>query len=472
MLLTMTIVGCSDEERFTSDQGAKISFSVDTVSFDTVFTTVGSTTKNFQVYNNNKDGVRVRNIRFASNGESGFRMNVDGQYGKSFNDVEILGKDSIFVFVEVTVNPQDSNSPILIQDSILFTLENGNRQQVILQAYGQDVKIIRNMVLTDSTSHFTAERPYVIMDSITVPQGITMTAEPGTTLCFHKGAGIAVHGNLNIQGTTEKPVIFRGDRTDRMFAYLPYDRIDGQWEGIHIYPESMSNSLVNVDIHGGSYGILRDIPMDTIMNTLAIHNAIVHNVAGDGMRLMNCNANISNTQISNTKGDCVNIVGGNVKLTHCTIAQLYPWSATRGNALYFSNVLDSIPCPLNDAQFANCIITGYADDEIFGNRFDGDNASDVPFNFNFDYCLVKTDTTGASDYFKNCVLENADSLSFTSTQFVKVDTENYFYNFELDSLSTARGIGGAKYSILYPTDILGRQRSDSHPSAGCYEYSK
>ena len=64
------------------------------------------------------------------------RMNVDGRKGSSFNNVGILANDSMYVFVEVTVDPNGGNQPLLIQDSVLFTV-NGIRQSVLLEATGR-----------------------------------------------------------------------------------------------------------------------------------------------------------------------------------------------------------------------------------------------------------------------------------------------------------------------------------------------
>ena len=139
LMLLCFFAACSDEESFSTSTSNRLTFSDDTVSFDTVLTNVGSSTKRVRVFNNNNDGIRIKDVRLGSGGTSGFRINVDGQSGVSLNDVEILKKDSIFMFIDLTAQANNSNTPVAIKDSIIFTLESGVTQQMILQAEGQDV---------------------------------------------------------------------------------------------------------------------------------------------------------------------------------------------------------------------------------------------------------------------------------------------------------------------------------------------
>ena len=66
-------------------------------------------------------------------------MNIDGNPGQSLRDIEIRPHDSVYVFCEVTINPNDplEVSPFIITDSIVFET-NGAKQRVILDARGQN----------------------------------------------------------------------------------------------------------------------------------------------------------------------------------------------------------------------------------------------------------------------------------------------------------------------------------------------
>ena len=254
LVAAMLFAACSDEETYTSSPASPLQFSEDTLKFDTVFTAIGSSTQWLKVFNPNTDGVRLATISLASGGRSGFYINVDGQSGNVFNNVEIAHKDSIFIFVEVNVDPTDDDSPVLIEDSIVFTHQSGARQYVQLRAYGQDVIILRQ-VCFDRDTTLAATRPFLIYDSLVVARGSTLTLSEGTNLYFHSKASLNVHGTLLSQGSLERPVMMRGDRLDRMFDYLPYDRLDSQWGGVWFAKESTGNVLDYTDIHSGSYGI-------------------------------------------------------------------------------------------------------------------------------------------------------------------------------------------------------------------------
>ena len=490
MLCAWVMVSCSDDdETFDNSPSRPIYFSQDTVSFDTIFTAIGSATKELTIYNPNNKGVRLSSVRLGSNGSSGFRVNLDGQYNTQFYDVEIFHEDSIFCFIEVTVDPHDSDSPILITDSLLFTLSNGVTRRVLLQAYGQDIITMRDVTIQSDTT-LAPTRPLVIYDSLVVDSGVTLTIQPGTTLCFHKGAGLRVYGTLLCNGTLEQPIIMRGDRTDRLFPYLPYDRLDGQWEGIWLYPESHNNLFNYCDIHSGNYGIVA--PNEKDKNRLddydedelpkyTITNCIIHNVVSDAIYLQRTKAEFYNCQISNAGGNCVTVVGGTTRFFHCTLAQFYPWDAEHGSALYFSNYMDKVPYPLHLIEFTNSIITGYADDELFGSRLEN---SDATFKYRFVNSLINTVITDeeAKD-FPGCRFE-PDPKDFKdkkeeerpvnrATQFRLVDTDIYLYDFRLDTLSTARQLGdGALTPDNCRRDLRGTLRPTDHPDAGCYQFEK
>ena len=454
--LPLLFVSCSDEESFTTDRNAVVTFSQDVVSFDTVFAGISSSTERLLVYNPNDKGVRIKNAKLLSGGTSGFKMNIDGQFGASLDDIEVQGNDSIFIFLEVNAPQQTTNAPTLFSDAIVFTLESGVQQTVTLEAYGLNVQIF-NAARIENDCTLDYSIPYLIRDSLVVEEGATLTLSEGATLYFHNGASLLVHGNLKVDGTLEHPVTLRGDRLDRMFSYLPYDRLDNQWGGIYLSPSCGGCNINYADIHSGNFGIEGcDVAGD-----ITILNSVIHNVAGDGLCLIDCNALVANTQISNSKGDCVSIYGGKADFYFCTIAKFYPWSGNRGNALFASNYIDEEEHLIKEANFYNCFVTGYADDEVYG------NPGEQPFNIHFDHCVLLTDTSDPT-YFLDCTAESKDFDRYKESNFRLIDTENYIYDFHLDEQSTARRKGAAAYSTLYPVDRDGTPRTDI-PDVGCYQ---
>lgn len=458
LMASVGLTACSDEESFTTDRSATMTFSQQVVQFDTVLVDVSSYTERLLVYNNNDKAVHIQNVKLLSGGTSGFKMNVDGQFGTSIDDVDVSANDSIFVFVEVKAPRQATNDPTLLTDEIVFTLESGMQQSVQLEAYGQNVQVMHAEHISGNTT-LDNSIPHLIYDSLVVDESATLTIGPGTTLLFHNGASLLVHGALNINGTQESPVTLRGDRLDRMFDYLPYDRLDNQWGGITLFSSCTGCAIEYADLHSGNYGI----KCEKAAGTVSISNSVIHNMAGNGLALTDTKATVVNTQVSNTKGHCVSICGGTVDFYHCTLAQFYPWSGDRGHAIWVSNTVgENEAHPVEAANFYNCFVTGYADDEVYG------NPGDQPLPLHFDGCVLLTDVSDAT-YFTNCTAETKEAERYKEKNFKIVDTENYAYDFHLDERSIARGKGQAAYSELYPTDHDGHPRGEL-PDAGCYQF--
>ena len=160
----LSLLPSCKKDKFSST--GSLSFSDDTITFDTLFTTLGSTTKFFTIRNPGKQALKISNIRLENGATSSYRMNVDGDSGTSFNDVEIPAKDSIYVFVEVTVDPNSANLPFVIYDAIQFTT-NGNQQKVVLEAYGQNANFFDAASIENDTV-WNNNLPYVILNYLQI----------------------------------------------------------------------------------------------------------------------------------------------------------------------------------------------------------------------------------------------------------------------------------------------------------------
>lgn len=465
-------VACDDSERFTTDQGAVLSFSSDSIQFDTVITTVGSSTRMLKVYNRNDRGVRIARAWLEQGAASPFRVNIDGVYlspssEASVSGLELRGTDSLMVFAEVTVPERNQNEPFVLTDRLLFQLESGVVQSVVLEATGQDAYMWRGKVIRRDTT-LQAGRPYVIYDSLAVEPGVRLTLAAGVQLYFHDKANLLVRGSLTAEGTLEAPVVLRGDRTDNLFDYLPYDNTPSRWGGVRLFAESFGNILRYTDIHSASYGILCD--SSSVQDSkLVLENSILHNIGGDGLKAVNCRIAVGNTQISNTLGNCVYLIGGSSEFVHCTLAQFYPWEAVRGQALYLSDNYFSVSVPFQKAHFYNCLITGYAEDVILGSL----NEKEQKYDYLFKNSLLNTPAVKDDARYAGCVFEGdmEEKYCIRETGFVLFDTKNYRYDFAPDSCSAALQLADTVYSRRYPFDRKGVSRFEGvRPAAGCYEY--
>ena len=469
--LSAMFYACSDYDSYSTDPSFQLVFSDDTVRFDTLISTISSPTKTLYVFNHNSNGMRVSNICLQKGSESLFRVNVDGEYlaQGAGNDYLIRKNDSIIVRIEVTLPENGSSDTVSYTDELLFSLENGVQQRVLLTAGSVDAYIMHGMVI-DSDYTLNTDKPYLIYDSLVIAKGATLNILPGTKLLMHDSTAVDIYGRINARGTIEKPVVFRGARTDRMFDYLFYDNMPSRWKGITIHAGSYNNNFVNCDLHSGRWGIRVDSTSVDHM-ALTMQNCIIHNVGGDGLSLFNCSAEIFNTQISNTLGDCVSVCGGAYTFCHCTIAQYYPLSYDRGEALYVANVDENgLHHELSYIQFLNCVITGYAEDVIMGNLPDDYDDSEYYY---FQNCFLRTVGENDEDHFIACKFENDEMEIHGEKNFKLFDTHNFLYDFTPDSLSEIRNMADPLLMNGLMYDRLGRSRSaDEAPDAGCYEYIK
>ncbi len=466
-LLLCVMTGCQDDDSFSTNVSNILSFSADTVKLDTVFSAVPTTTRTFWVHNESGDGIRCTNIRLERGNQSGFRVNVDGVYlgsesGYQASEVEIRKGDSIRVFVELTSPVNGRNKPWLVEDNLLFLLESGVTQKVNLNAYSWDAIKYRNLHITNDTT-LTGDRPIIVYGKLTVEEHATLTLAAGTTLYFHDGGGIDVYGRLCSQGEAGKEVILRGDRLDWMFDYLPYDLMSGLWDGIHFYETSYDNVMEFTDLHSSFNGIVCD-SADVEKQKLTLKNMTVHNCQGKGLSTVNCQVTAENCQFTNTLYECVDILGGDVTMNHCTLAQFYPFDSNRRPAL---NYYSTATMPLLRMDCINSIVTGYPEDVVMGATED----ENIPFNYRFISSILRTPAVEDAEHIIDVIFENVEDTASVQgdKHFKLVDINTQHYDFHLDSLSPAINKGSKDYPVSNDRD--GKARDDQ-PDIGCFEESK
>lgn len=437
-LLTLVLcVACQDDDTFSTSTGLRLSFPSDTLAIDTVFSRTPSSTYTFWVHNRNDEGIRLQTVRLRRGNQTGFRVNVDGVYldnsnGSITTNVEIRRNDSILVFVELTAPESGRPEPVKVEDDLVFTLESGNEQRICLLAWTWDAhKLFSPVFSRDSV--LEVEKPVVVFGDLRVEEGATLTIR-NTTLYFHDGAGVEVYGSLRTENC-----IMRGDRLDDMFSYLPYDRVSGQWKGVTIHETSSDNEMLNTEIRNPMYGVVCDsAALDSTRYRLKMVSCVIHNCQGAGLKAVNSNVSLDHCQLSNTEGDCLTIIGGMADISYCTFAQFYPFSAGRGAALRFTNFNEFADIPLLRLSCVGSILTGYEDDVLMGeNRND-----EIPFDYGFRECLLRMPAVeDDSLHFGQIRWETPNDSIQGKKHFVKIDEENFIYDFHLDSLSTAMGLG-------------------------------
>lgn len=461
----LLIAGSCSDESFSTSRNDKLLFSVDTLKMDTVFSGVPSSTYSFKVYNRNDNSLRINQIRLARGNQSGFRVNVDGVYldnmnGSQAQDFDIRKGDSLLVLVELTSHATNQLSPQAVEDKLLFTLESGVEQSVNLMAFSWDAVSLRDLVVSNDTV-VSSTKPIIVYGGIKVDSGAVLTIKSPATLYFHASAGIDVFGRLIVEGQQGDEVVMRGDRLDRMFDYLPYDRVSGQWRGIHFHSSSTANRIDYADIHSAEDGLVCDsADIDPSVLRLELAHTTVHNCKGYGLKADNSRVSLVNCQLTNTLGDCLAVTGGHTVITYCTLAQFYPFSADRGVALRFGNFENAVQRGTLMCQ--NSVVTGYSEDVVMGDS--------LAFDYKFVNSVLRTpavsDTILLKSRFENVVFESSKDSINGDQHFVAVDLDLQYYDFHTDSLSTLRLRAIPLEAVR--DDREGRQRGEQ-PTIGCFE---
>ncbi len=457
MVALFLMVSCK-EYQISDDPSMRLSFSVDTLRFDTVFTEQGSATLQLKVYNDNKQALVIRSVSLAVN--QVFKVNIDGEANLSLlRDITIYGGDSMQVFVRVTdFGKIGGNDAVLTEDLLRFHLANGASQQVVLEAYAQNAVRIGHVGCqrTEITSPytFTADLPYIIFDTLIF--GAPVIFDAGARLFMHQGACLVALDDVTANGTRQNPIIIRGDRLDRLFDSVPYAYAGGSWNGIYLQADQPHTYQLNyMDILSGNVGLSCYSEGTDVLPNLRMDGCRIHNHTLYGLILNNIDAYVTNTEISNCASYCVYCDGGKHDFVHTTVASYFGFTNIRIQAVSKENVAAvyinnlSKKEPTTNTSFYNSIITGYLPDQLVVAT---PLEKYYPGEFVGNYIGQDTAKIFVNNYYKY--------------------KEYVYYDFRLDSLSPARGIGDTLVADTCKTDRNGivRVGEGITPDAGCYQY--
>lgn len=466
LVLVILIASSCKKKTDDFDVSSSISFSDDTIMFDTVFTTIGSSTEFFMIYNHSDKPISISKVYLARGAGSNFRINVDGLSGVSFTDVEIEANDSLFAFVEVTVDPNGGTTPLLITDSIVFET-NGHIQDIDLVAYGQDAYfIIANRNIqglppfrivagegVDTTWDNT--KPIVVYGYAVVDSTAILRIEKGTKIYFHSNSGLWTYigGTLYVNGKKDEPVIFQGDRLESSYKNTP-----GQWDRVWLNESPNTHEINYAILRNGFIGFQTEpLGANNWNCKVNINNSIVENMSGAGILSRTSIINGENLLITNCQQYALALtMGGKYSFIHSTIANYWNYSIRKSPSVYINNYYKDgnnvvYPFDLLGADFTNCIVYGDLD-----NEFLLDSITSGAFNFYVDHCLIKTESSTIQTSLWNSILKNIDPQFF----------DYQGKDFHLSSTSPALGFGKPTSVLL---DIEGESRDPSTPTLGAYE---
>ncbi len=459
---------CRQDDIDTSPS-LKLEFSTDSLLFDTVFTTVGSSTRFFKVYNRHNSRILISNLELAGGSQSYFRINADGRSGKRLTDLEIGPRDSLFVFVEVTVDPAGQDLPLIITDSVVFEMNN-NVQDVKLVAWGQDAHFIRpnfydsindiDYYVMEENTVWSGSKPYVIYGILFVAPDVTLTIEEGTNVhLHHRSAMIFTSGaSFRVNGTLEYPVTIQGDRLEPGYSNIP-----GQWGYIWLSATSRDHDINHAVIKNGTYGIIMDSIGSLNEPTLRLRNTLISGMDQTGLELNGAWVEANNLVVADCGVHAIKIqYGGKYDFRHITVGNYYSWQgAIRQTPSivfnnYFVDTLGTVYVrDIENAYFGNSIIYGSLQEEILLDIYPDNSHA----NFLFDHSIVRTShQQQLGSFFENSL--------FNQNPLFESPSEN---DLRLQEESPAIGAGDPSIALDIPTDILGNSRVE-RVDMGAYQY--
>mgnify|MGYP001157409993 FL=1 len=504
---------CDKEISFVVSE-SQLSFSKDTVYLDTVFSNIGSSTYNLKVYNNSSNNVVIPQIRLKKGLESLYRLNVDGIYdlnngaeGKIFENIELLANDSLYIFIETTINIDNINTPddsFVYEDQIEF-FSNNNTQEVELITLVKDAVFIypqrfenngeyfyetlsidldgdgideeseiRGRFLENDELHLNNDKPYVIYGYAAVGSNQILTIDKGARIHFHRNSGIIVGngGSIQVNGelsnsidTSENEVIIQGDRLEPYFENIP-----GQWGLIWLMDGSLNNKFNFTTIKNASIGIYSTGGQFNQEPQLTLENVKVFNSSSFGILARASSVDAHNLVINKSgQSSFAGIFGGKYNLNHCTIANYWTSSARQFPSLLFNDYYIDLDNngyinEFFEMRLSNSIIYGNQNIEFLIEQIEDSDLDFIVYNSLFKFY-------DSSNFFGNNPNLNFDSPKFNNVllnlnpSFV----DPYANNLAIDEDSEVIGLGSINYAILYPFDLNGYDRTES-PDPGAYQH--
>lgn len=379
-VMPMILLSC-EQESFVRDGGeVQLAFSIDTVAFDTVFTTMGTATQKVMVYNRSDDNLILSSVTLEKGRTSRFRLNVDGDTSIVAHDVEIEAGDSIFVFVQANINPNDEQSPFLVEDAVSFS----NGQRLPLTAWGRNA--VYHITPRDSVwlrignETWTDSLPHVVVGNVLVSEDCTLRLTAGAEVHFATNAMLIVDSaaRLLVQGTAERPVLLTSLRHDGWYRFLP-----GQWQTVWFYNYSTGNMIDHAVIENATGG-LRCYPGAQ----LTVSNSILRNISDCAIIGQGATVAGNNLLVYDCLAGFTALMGGSYDFRRCTFANYWSYNARKIETIVLSNqMLTSagvVGGALTKADFVDCIIWGTRSPEVLLSEDER-----WPFNYRFVHSIVR-----------------------------------------------------------------------------------
>ena len=455
-ILATVLFSCYEDEDFSSDSSLQLTFSSENIVFDTIFASVQSPVKILKIYNSNNHSITMDSLYLNGDNSSNFLLNVNGRPGPSLGNVEVLKKDSIYVFVAVNTNIDQAIDYQTEKDEIILQW-NGNTQKIPVSALQKKIDVTENLIVSSDT---TITRDCYLKGKINIAQTGILHVKEGVTLYLDQSSYIKIDGSLRLDGTLAKPIVLRGANLNKAEDGILNDNHTEQWGGIVINATSQDNVFQYATLKNATQAI--EIKDSDSQNTkLILNSSVVHNSLYFGIRAFNANVGIYNSRISNSYGPLIQFWGGEVELVQNTIANYFEWyKRVATPSLLLSSKVDSKEYLFSNIIIANNLIVGRRTTELELNV----TSPSLTFTNNLVQVITIPEFQGTDNYWNI-----KDPFIFANLN----TNGDYFYSFELSRSSNIETLGNASmlYSNPFPVDISGYSRpKTSKADIGCYQH--
>ncbi|MBK6267125.1 hypothetical protein JKA74_18925 [Marivirga sp. S37H4] len=443
-IVWVSLSACSYEPEI-NEQAIELSFSTDTVQFDTLFAERKSITKRLLVKNTSGKAVSLDQIRLKEQSDD-FNLILNGIAGRQFNNQLLLGNDSLLILIEAKIDQTDENNPFVIRNNLDF-VNQGNEQSVILEAWGQNANYLKDSVLV-CNARWTADKPYVLSNNILIDSACSLIIDPGTRIYSANDSFILVAGTLQAEGNIDNPILFMNDRLDEPFASAP-----GQWGGIVFLEGSNNNSFKYVTIKNAIVGLNLNVFDQDGKPDVRMENSFVGNMAFSAVLSLNSDFEAINSVFYNTASGTVSHLGGGSALyRHCTIANYFNISRDQPAAFFSDFAIDN-----NENEIIHPIVVDLQNTIVYGR-----NEEEILFYEEVENNLTLSFTNSLFRSSQNLLSQN-NSIRNENPLFEEPNNDD----FRLTEDSPAIGKALTSGVII---DVINTPR-DQNPDIGAYEFT-
>ncbi|MCS7188266.1 MAG: choice-of-anchor Q domain-containing protein [Bacteroidia bacterium] len=462
-LTTSAAILFACKREFLSPRAGALRFSRDTVTFDSLFSTVLSPTQRLWIYNPHNFPVVIRSVRLAGGERSPFSFIIDGREGGDYSTYTLAARDSAQLFIQLRDTTFIDETRI---DRLLFETDEGT-QAVVLKATLIAAYVYRDFGFDSVVVSLPTDKPIIVDGYFYVGPAATLRILPGTRLYFsgrrwqegplqgELASGLYIAGRLEALGTPTAPVRMQGWRLEPYYAQAA-----GQWQGIWFFPSSARNKITYTHISQTSIGIRIDSAGNSEAPKVYIEGCLIHNAANYGIVVQGFTPVLPsfpilhavNTLIYRCGQACVAFVaGGAYRLVNC--AFIYDQGDLRRGITglvvtdFFRFPQGERTYPL-DFRALNSLIWSSKEDAVAA------EIKGTPQQWTFDHCALrqKASLPGTGNIYPSLLgLGSAEEGYPLTEQSPLIDAGLY------------------EAELSPAVDINGKRR-DNQPDIGVYEY--